>query len=198
MRARVAEVFTADVRSLAALRIVLALVVLLDLASRAGDLGAHYTDAGVLPRADLVHSGLMGHSIFSLNLISGDASVQGLLFAIAALAAVGLLVGFCTRLMTLIVWLLVVSIEWRNPLLWVLKDADGLDRVRLGDLDPRRLRTPEARALVSQAEELVRRTRKYRDPVDIWSEAFRMGLQIDRLLDFEFGLLPDEDDEDDA
>jgi len=85
--------------------------------------------------------------------------------------------------------------EWRDPLLWVLKDADGLDRVRLGDLDPRRLRSKEARELVPQAEELVRRTRKYRDPVDIWSEAFRMGLSIDRLLDFEFGLLPDDDED---
>jgi hypothetical protein len=36
----------------------------------------------------------------------------------------------------------------------LLKDADGLDRVRLGDLDPRRLRHPEARAMVGFAEAL--------------------------------------------
>jgi hypothetical protein len=116
-RSRLAEVFTADVRSLAALRVVLALAVLLELKVGAGDLTAHFTDSGVLPRSDLAHSGLMGHSLFALNLISGGAFVQGLLFAMAALAAVGLLVGYCTRLMNLIVWLLVVSIQWRNPLL---------------------------------------------------------------------------------
>jgi len=37
-----------------------------------------------------------------------------------------------------------------------LKDADGLDRVRLGDLDPERLRCPEAKARVDSAWELLR------------------------------------------
>lgn len=36
----------------------------------------------------------------------------------------------------------------------LLKDADGLDRVRLGDLDPRYLRHPEARQMVAFAEAL--------------------------------------------
>jgi hypothetical protein len=112
------EVFAADLRSLAAFRIALALVVLLDLADRVPNLNAHYTDDGVMPRADLLaHGEILNESTFSINLISGGAFVQGVIFAIAALAAIGLLVGYATRLMTLIVWLLVVSIEWRNPLL---------------------------------------------------------------------------------
>jgi hypothetical protein len=49
-RAWIDEAFGADLRSLAALRIVLALVVLADLAGRAANLTAHYTDDGVLPR----------------------------------------------------------------------------------------------------------------------------------------------------
>ena len=40
------------------------------------------------------------------------------------------------------------------PLIALLKDADGLDRVRLGDLDPQRLRHPEAKAMVSFAQKL--------------------------------------------
>jgi len=40
------------------------------------------------------------------------------------------------------------------PLIALLKDADGLDRVRLGDLDPRYLRHPEAKALVPFAKAL--------------------------------------------
>ncbi len=40
------------------------------------------------------------------------------------------------------------------PLIALLKDADGLDRVRLGDLDPRYLRSPEARGMVPFAQEL--------------------------------------------
>jgi hypothetical protein len=38
-----------------------------------------------------------------------------------------------------------------------LKDADGLDRVRLGDLDARYLRNPEAREMVGFAEASSRR-----------------------------------------
>ena len=81
---------------------------------------------------------------------------------------------------------------WRDDLLWLLKDADGLDRVRLGDLDPRQLRSANARDLVDSADELFLRTRKMTEPVDVWSEAFRLRLPIDRLLDYEFGLRPEE------
>jgi hypothetical protein len=40
----------------------------------------------------------------------------------------------------------------------LLKDSDGLDRVRLGDLDPTYLRHPEARGMVRFAEQLYRET----------------------------------------
>lgn len=39
----------------------------------------------------------------------------------------------------------------------LLKDADGLDRVRIGDLDPDYMRTPSAKRLVPFAEELFKR-----------------------------------------
>ncbi len=42
------------------------------------------------------------------------------------------------------------------PVFQVLKDADGLDRVRLGDLDPRYLRTAPARRMIDRAWELMR------------------------------------------
>jgi hypothetical protein len=45
---------------------------------------------------------------------------------------------------------------WRLTAL--LKDADGLDRVRLGDLDPAYLRYPEAQEMVRFAERLYRET----------------------------------------
>ncbi len=82
--------------------------------------------------------------------------------------------------------------EWRDELLWLLKDADALDRVRLGDLDERMLRSDAAREQVDAADELYARTRRMSDPVDVWSEAFRLGLPIDRLLDYDFGLRPEE------
>ena len=49
-RQKLTEIFGADLRSLAALRIVLALTVLFDLASRATNLAVHYSDGGIFPR----------------------------------------------------------------------------------------------------------------------------------------------------
>jgi hypothetical protein len=46
--------------------------------------------------------------------------------------------------------------HWR--LTSLLKDADGLDRVRLGDLDTRYLRNPQARKMVGFAEALFSET----------------------------------------
>lgn len=44
-------------------------------------------------------------------------------------------------------------------LLWILKDADALDRVRSGDLDVSFLRFPESSDLVGLAEDLWRATK---------------------------------------
>jgi hypothetical protein len=115
LRAKAAEVFGADLRSLALFRIVLALLVPANLANRATDLSAHYTDAGVLPRSDLIEQVLSRWSL-SLNLMNGQSFFQALLFGVAALAALGLLVGYRTRLMNFVVWALVLSIQMRNPL----------------------------------------------------------------------------------
>ena len=114
-RTKVMEVFGADLRSLALFRIVLALLVLADLAIRATDLSAHYTDRGVLPRTVLVTQ-VLSRWAFSLNVMNGEPFFQALLFGVAAVAALGLLVGYRTRLMTIVVWVLLLSIQWRNPL----------------------------------------------------------------------------------
>lgn len=47
--------------------------------------------------------------------------------------------------------------------LLILKDADGLDRARLGDLDPSRLRLATSRSLIGPAERLERATNRYGD-----------------------------------
>jgi len=120
-RAKVVEVFGADLRSLAVFRVVLALLVLADLTNRASDLSAHYTDQGVMPRTNLLEHVLSQWS-FSLNVMNGEPFFQVLLFGIAAVAAVGMLIGYRTRLMTIIVWVLILSIQFRNPL---VGGADG-------------------------------------------------------------------------
>lgn len=61
----------------------------------------------------------------------------------------------------------------------VLKDADGLDRVRLGDLDLRYLRFPESRKLAPFAEALFRKTDRVLRPGPeyfpaLWNAAHRL------------------------
>lgn len=127
LRAKILDVFGADLRSLALFRIVLAAIVLMDLAARLGDLTVHYTDAGVLPR-DVAERGLNDWR-WSLNFLSGSLAFQQLVFAATALAALALLLGYRTRLMTVIVWGLVFSIQTRNQ--FVLSAADTYIRLML-------------------------------------------------------------------
>src|SRR5215210_6313213 len=115
VRAKIVELFGADLRSLAVFRIVLALLALADVTIRATDLYQHYTDAGVLSRTVLVEE-ILSSWAFSLNLINGGTFFQALLFGVGALAALGMLVGYRTRLMTFVVWIVLLSIQVRNPM----------------------------------------------------------------------------------
>jgi hypothetical protein len=93
---------------------------LVDLAGRAADLQAHYTDAGVLPRgAFRLHD--WGFA-WSLHMLGGTARFEGILFGLAALAALALLVGYRTFWATLASLVMAVSLHSRNPLL-----RDGQD-----------------------------------------------------------------------
>ena len=123
------QLFGVDLRSLAALRIVLGLLVIADLILRSTDFYAHYTDAGVLPRSQVIEEGLIADWKFSLFLINGQLLFLVLLFCITALAAICMIVGYRTRLSTIIVWVMVVSLQWRNPML--LNGGDILFRLLL-------------------------------------------------------------------
>src|SRR5262245_56404876 len=100
-------IFGLDLRSLAAFRIGVALFILWDLISRSFDLTAHYTDTGILPRL-WANQYFAGGSLYrSLNpaalsphMLTGSALGIALLFLIHGVAALGLLLGYRTRLMT--------------------------------------------------------------------------------------------------
>lgn len=114
-------IFGIDLRTLALFRIGLGLCILADLASRARDLTAHYSDQGVLPRADLI---VLGHKASSLHMISGSPWAQALLFFAAGCAAVALIVGVWTRLATFASWIMLGSLIARNTI--VVQGGDNL------------------------------------------------------------------------
>jgi hypothetical protein len=117
-----------DARGLAAFRIALGCLLLLDLLGRAGDLRAFYTDAGVLPRATnaVLYPTL---SELSLHGLSGELWVQAALFAVAGVFAVLLVVGYRTRFVATVSWLLLASLQLRNYL--VLNGGDTVLLVAL-------------------------------------------------------------------
>lgn len=115
--------FAFDVRSLALFRVLLGVMLLFDLATRAVDLRAHYTGEGVVP-ISLVGVPDYGSRLTSVHLLSDAFAWQAFLFALAAVFAVMLLVGFKTRLATLASWFLLGSLHVRNSL--ICYEADSI------------------------------------------------------------------------
>jgi hypothetical protein len=116
-----------DPRGLAALRIGLGAVLLVDLWMRTGRFRALYTDAGVFPRAFL--EPWMRSTIAPFHQLDGGFAWQALLFALAAATAVCLLLGWRTRPATAASWLLLVSLHARQPM--VLNFGDDVLRMAL-------------------------------------------------------------------
>jgi hypothetical protein len=114
-----------DARALAAFRIGLGTLLLVDLLRRSRDLVAFHADAGVLPRTT-PHPRVQRWLDLSIHALSGEAWVQALLVVLAGIAAVALLVGYRTKTATLLSFLLLVSIQARNPL--ILNAGDTLFR----------------------------------------------------------------------
>ncbi len=107
------SMFGLDLRSLALMRVALAALILWDLALATEHLRAFYTDEGVVPRS-LVFG--YHYPPFRLHLLSGAASFEGLLFAVEAACAVALLLGWRTRIATVLCFVLLVSRQTRNEL----------------------------------------------------------------------------------
>jgi hypothetical protein len=125
---RVRARFEVDTRSLAAFRVALGLIILVDLVHRAPHIELFYTDAGVFPR-DILASTYPTYSDLTLHGLSGSLWFQQVMFLLAGLFAVAMVLGYRTRLVTFVSLLLLFSLHGRNPL--VLNGGDRLFRVLL-------------------------------------------------------------------
>ena len=123
LRAALRRRLGVDPRALAAFRVALGVVLLVDLGLRARNLVAFYTDDGVLPRTTLAEASPLGARL-SLHAISGEPGAAAALFLAAALAAVALAVGYRTRVAAAVSLVLLASLQARNP--FVLNAGDAL------------------------------------------------------------------------
>lgn len=109
------RVFGLDFRSIALFRVLLATLLLADLALRSEHIRAFYTDHGVLPREEWRE--LTNPWYWSLHAVSGEVWWQILLFSFAGLFALALLVGYRTRLAAFVSFVLLASLLNRNDLM---------------------------------------------------------------------------------
>ena len=119
---RTLPVLSIDLRSLALFRILLGGLIMADLMIRGADLSVWMSDEGVFPRDFIID--WSGDNRWSLYFISGSWVWALLLHLVAAGAAMALLLGYRTRLATLISFVFLVSLHNRAPLM--LQGGDNL------------------------------------------------------------------------
>ena len=116
-----------DTRSLAVFRIACGLLVIADVLLRSRNFTFFYTESGVVPQS--VAMALSAENAFSVYHVTTDPTLIAALFVVTALVALQLVVGYRTWLVTVLTFLLVVSLDHHNPL--VLSYADVLFRLLL-------------------------------------------------------------------
>ena len=121
------EAIGIDTRALAAFRVLMGLLIVGDVISRSRNFSFYYTDDGVLS-ASLTQR-LTSDGAFSVFYYTSDPIVMAGIFVVTALVGVVLALGYQTRVMTLIAFLLVISFDHQNPL--VTSYADLLFRLLL-------------------------------------------------------------------
>jgi hypothetical protein len=120
------KVISLDLRALGLMRIGIGITILIDLIIRFSDLEAHYTDNGVLPLEALFRY-LWDHRYFSIYTVSNSWQWLSLLFLINILSSFCLILGYKTRLFSVICWMFLLSLHNRNPLI----NQGGDDLLRL-------------------------------------------------------------------
>ncbi len=116
-----------DTRSLAVFRVVMGALLFADVLLRSRNFGFYYTDDGVMPQSlamDMTPDG-----VFSVFFFTSDPTVIAGLFVLQALVAIQLIVGYKTRIATILAFLLVISTDYHNPA--VTSYADVLYRLLL-------------------------------------------------------------------
>jgi hypothetical protein len=109
-----------DARIPAVFRVALGAILLFDVLDRLRDLFSFFTDLGIVPRA-VVSAGPLRWSIFAL---AGTPTPTAALFLLGVPIAVALIVGYQTRVASVLGWVYVNSLMNRNPFV-----CDGGDAV---------------------------------------------------------------------
>jgi len=120
------SVFTLDLRAIALVRIALSMVLLTDIIFRMADLRAFYSGVGVLPIEALFRYLWTPYSLSLFN-ITEQPYLLAILFAIYTICVCSLMLGYKTRWSAILVWIFLISLHNRNPL--IIQAGDHLLRM---------------------------------------------------------------------
>lgn len=118
--------YALDIRALSLMRVLVSLALLADLLIRSTSLTAFYTAEGAVPFHE-VETAWWRQGYFSLFQFSDTYGYAAFLFVMAGVIYACLLIGYRTRLFSLLAWLMLLSIHNRNGA--VLQSGD--DELRL-------------------------------------------------------------------
>jgi hypothetical protein len=113
-----------DTRTLAVFRILAGVLIVADLLVRSRTFSFHYVEDGVAPQ--WLAESRTPENAFSFYFLTTDPTITALLFVIPGIIAIALIVGFWTRIATILSFLFVISLDYHNP--FVLSHADTLFR----------------------------------------------------------------------
>lgn len=116
-----------DARSLAVFRVLVAAVLMTDLVLRLQHATTFYADAGAFPRRLAIP--VISSDRWSLLFLNGSTEFVTLFLLVGIVAALMMMLGYRTRLATVALWIVLVSVQARNNHL--LSGADTLMRVTL-------------------------------------------------------------------
>ena len=122
LRAFVRSRVVVDARSLALFRMLAGVLIVADVLARSRNLTFFYTDDGVVPHDLAVAAEPM--AAYSVYALASTPAATAVLFALTGLVGVALAAGYYTRIATVLAFVLVVSLDLRNP--FVTSFADTL------------------------------------------------------------------------
>ncbi|MDQ2050330.1 HTTM domain-containing protein [Natronolimnohabitans sp. A-GB9] len=126
-RTNLAECVRIDTRTLAVFRVFVGLLIVADVLLRSRNFSYFYTDDGVVPQS--LARELSADGAVSIYHLTTDPTLIAALMGLQVLIAIQLIVGYRTRLATVLSFLFVVSLDHHNP--FVLSYADTLFRLLL-------------------------------------------------------------------
>ncbi|MXV61543.1 HTTM domain-containing protein [Natronorubrum sp. JWXQ-INN-674] len=127
LRENVEESVRVDTRTLAVFRMFVGLLIVVDVLLRSRNFTYFYTNDGVVPQSLATQFG--PDNAFSFYHFTTDPTLIAALMGIQILIAIQLIVGYKTRIATILSFLFVISLDHHNP--FVLSYADTLFRLLL-------------------------------------------------------------------